>query len=149
MCATGAQEADRDMAFRIRRINYYYATIEDDPGAACQVLTQLAELGVNLMAFTTVPTGPRHTQLTIFPADDAVFESAAQKAGLHLDGPHPTLFAQGDDELGALAKVHDRLNQAGVDVFASTGLTDDKGCFGYIVYVRPEAFQRAEQALGL
>ncbi len=34
--------------------------------------------------------------------------AAAEKAGLPLDGPHPALLVQGDDELGALAGVQAR-----------------------------------------
>ena len=55
----------------------------------------------------------------------------------------------GDDELGVLASVHQRLHAAGVHVFASTGIADGKGAFGYIVYVRPKRFEEAAAALGL
>jgi hypothetical protein len=56
---------------------------------------------------------------------------------------------QGDDELGALASVHERLFEAGVDVYASTGVTDGRGSFGYVVYVREEQFERGAEALGV
>jgi hypothetical protein len=56
---------------------------------------------------------------------------------------------QGDDELGALASVHERLFEAGVDVYASTGVTDGRGSFGYVVYVREEQFELAAAALGV
>ena len=56
---------------------------------------------------------------------------------------------QGDDELGALAKVHHVLFQARVNVYASMGVSDGKGSYGYLIYVRPEAIDRAAKALGL
>ena len=56
---------------------------------------------------------------------------------------------QGDDELGALAAVHERLFEAGVDVYASSGVTDGSSSFGYVVYVREDQFLRAVEALGL
>ena len=46
------------MAFTIRPIEYYYANVRDELGAAYRVLSQLAERGVNLLAFTAAPTGP-------------------------------------------------------------------------------------------
>jgi hypothetical protein len=55
--------------------------------------------------------------------------------------------AQGDDELGALASVHEKLYQARVNVYASSGVTDGKGSYGYVVYVRPEEYERAAKAL--
>ncbi len=67
----------------------------------------------------------------------------AGNAGLALDGPHPALLVQGDDELGALAGVHERLYEANVNVYASSGVADGGGSYGYVVYVRPEDFEKA------
>ena len=94
------------MAFRIRRVEYFTTTVHDQPGEAYKLLSQLADLGLNLVAFTAVPVGPLHAQLTIFPEDPLSMANAARKAGLVLDGPHPALLVQGDDELGALANIH-------------------------------------------
>jgi hypothetical protein len=137
------------MAFKIRRVDYYYATVRDEPGAAHRVLSQLAALGVNLLAFTAVPIGPTRAQLALFPEDPDKLAAAARAARLALDGPHHALLMQGDDELGALAGVHERLFDAGVDVYASTGVTDGRGAFGYVVYVREDQFEKAASALGL
>ena len=137
------------MAFRIRRASYYYATVKDQPGAAYRVLSQLAELGVNLLAFTAVPIGPSRAQLALFPDDDGRLAKAARDAGLALDGPHRAFLVQGDDELGALARVHARLFEAGIDVYASTGVADGRGSFGYVDYVREDQFEAATEALEL
>ena len=51
------------MPFTIRRVDYFYATVRDEPGAAHRILSQLAGLGVNLLAFSAVPTGPERAQL--------------------------------------------------------------------------------------
>ncbi len=146
-----AQEAQAaaDRTFTIRRLDYFYTTVADEPGEAYRLLTKLAEMGVNLLAFTGVPTGPLRTQLTIFPNDPAKLEDAARKAGLGLDGPHPALMVQGDDELGALAELHEKLYRADVNVYASSGVTDGQGSFGYVLYVRPDECDRAMAALGM
>jgi hypothetical protein len=34
-----------------------------------------------------------------------------------------------------------------VNVYASNGVTDSKGSFGYLLYVRPEEYERAAAAL--
>ena len=135
------------MSFTIRRIDYFYVTVRDEPGEAYTLLTQLAELGVNLAAFTAIPFGPLRTQLTIFPEDTGAIQEAAKRASLTLDGPHPALLVQGDDELGALASVHAKLANAGVNVFASNGVTDGRGAYGYVMYVRPEDVDKALAAL--
>jgi hypothetical protein len=137
------------MAFSVRRAEYFYTTVEDRPGEGHRLLTQLAELGVNLLAFAAVPIGPVHTRLTLFPDDPQSMAAAARKAGLPLDGPHPALLVQGDDELGALAGVHHRLFEAGVNVYASTGVADGRGSYQYVLYVRPDEYARAASALDL
>ena len=56
---------------------------------------------------------------------------------------------------GALRRVltddglHARLADASVHPFASTGVTDGRGGFGYIVYVREDEYDVAAEALGV
>jgi hypothetical protein len=135
------------MGFKIRRVEYFHATVVDQPGEAYRVLSALASLGVNLLAFTAVPVGPDSTQLTLFPEDPSKMVSEAKKAGMALDGPHRAILVQGDDELGVLASVHERIYRAHVNVFASTAVADGYGKYGHIIYVRPEDYERATKAL--
>ncbi len=137
------------MACSMKRVSYYYTRVADQPGEAYRMLSQLSTMGVNLLAFTGVPVGPMHTQLTLFPDDDATMSEVAKKSGLNLDGPHPALLVQGDDELGALAGIHEKLFRANVNVFASSGVTDGRGSYGYLLYIRKEEFDRAAKALGI
>jgi hypothetical protein len=135
------------MSYRIRRVEYFHATVVDLPGEAYKVLSGLADLGVNLLAFTAVPVGPSRAQLTLFPDDPGKMRAEAGRAAMSLDGPHPALLVQGDDALGALAAVHERIYRAGVNVYASTAIADGSGRYGCVVYVRPEDCERAARAL--
>lgn len=42
------------MAFTVRRIDYFYIMVTESPGIAYEVLSELAEQGVNLVAITGV-----------------------------------------------------------------------------------------------
>lgn len=137
------------MGFAIRGVEYYYANVRDELGAAYRLLSQLAELGVDLLAFTAVPSGPALAQFTLVPTDTGKLLAQASMAGLPLDGPYHAFLVQGDDELGALANVHEQLVKAGVDIFASSGVSDGRGAFGYLIYVREDQFERATAALKL
>ena len=137
------------MPFTIRSVEYYYANVRDELGAAYRVLSQLAERGVNLLAFTAVPSGPSLAQFALFPEDPNKLVAEGHAVGLQLDGPYHALLVQGDDELGAFAGVHERLVEGGVDIYASSGVTDGRGSFGYLVYVREEQFEKAASALGV
>ena len=135
------------MAFTIRRANYFNVGVRDQPGEGYRLLSDLAAQGVNLLAFTAVPTGPARTQFALFPEDDAQMQDFAPTANLVLDGPHPAVLVRGDDELGALASVHQKLFEADVDVYASSGVSDGSGSFGYVIYVRPDQLERSMAAL--
>jgi hypothetical protein len=137
------------MPYEVRSVEYYYVNVRDELGAAFRVLAQLAERGVNLLAFTAVPAGMTLAQFALFPEHPNSLVAEARAAGIELDGPHHALLVQGDDELGALAGVHERLFGAGVDIYASAGVTDGQGSFGYVMYVREDQFQQAVGAMGL
>ena len=137
------------MTNKIRKVEYFYCTVQDQPGESYKILSTLADVGINLFAFTAVPSGMQDTQFTLFPEDPDKLKSEAKKAGLHIHGPIPALLVQGDDELGALTEIHKKLYDYGVNVAASTAVTNGKGGFGYVIYIRTEQFNAAMAALGL
>ena len=137
------------MSVTIRRVTYYYATVPDQPGEAYGMLSQLAQAGVNLLAFAAVPIGSLQTQLMIFPEDEALLVHAAKDSGLTLAGPHQAFLCHGDDKLGALAEFHRRLYDADINVYASSGVSAGHGRFGYMVYVKADQYEAAAQVLGL
>ncbi len=137
------------MAHRIRRVEYFHVTVPDRPGEAFRFLSALAEAGLDLLAFTAIPVGIFQTQLTIFPSDPARLQTEGARLGLRLDGPHGALLVQGKDVPGALVSVHERLYDAGVNVYAANGVAGTGGEYGYVIYVRPEDMARAVEALGV
>ena len=137
------------MACKIRKVDYYYTNVVDQPGEAYRLLSVLAESGVNLCAFHAIPTGPTHSQLTLFPEDDFAMENVAQNAGLTLDGPHPAILVQGDCALASLVEIHQKLYQSNVNVFAANGISDGSGNYGYIIYIKANDFNKAAEVLNV
>lgn len=137
------------MATNIQRVDYFHAAVTDRPGEAYRLLSELASSGVSLLAFSAIPAGPEHTQLMLFPKSPDALMRVAGAAGLVLTGPQHALLIQGDDELGALAESHRALFDANVNVYASTGVADGQGGYGYVIYVRSEDFEEAARALGV
>jgi predicted amino acid-binding ACT domain protein len=135
------------MAYDIRRIEYFFTNVDDQPGEAYQLLSVLADLGVNLLSMTVHPVGPMRTQLTLFPEDPLKLKNEAKKAKLSLEGPHTAIMLTGDDEIGALVGVHAKLAGANVNVVYGNCMTDGEGRFSYIVYIKPEDIPRATSAL--
>ncbi len=135
------------MATTIKQVQYFYTTTADRPGEGFRVLSLLADIGINLLAFTAVPSGPMRTQLTLFPEDPARMKNEGERAGLRLEGPNSALMVQGDDKLGALAEVHRKLYEAEINVYASSGIADPNGSYSYIMYVQQSEMDKAIQLL--
>jgi hypothetical protein len=136
------------MALIVRNVEYFYVRIHDAPEKAYELLAQLAREEVNLLAFSAVPFGPNYVELTIFPDQGNTFIQLAEKLGWKMSGPLHALLVHGDDHLGALAEIQRMLLDAGVSIYASSGVTDGSGRYGYVIYVKEEDHPRAARALG-
>jgi hypothetical protein len=135
------------MQFSVRTVDYYYTQVEDRVGKAYELLTELASEEISLLAFSAIPYGPNRVELTIFPNDASHLHAAAAKLGWKLSGPQHAFLIQGDDRLGALVDIHKRLLDAKVNIYASTGVTDGEGHYGYIIYVKDSDHGAAKRAL--
>ena len=99
--------------------------------------------------------GPTSALLTLFPEDETYspktrhYWSTLRRRLAFNSMAHIALLVQGDDKLGALADIHEKLYAANVNVYASSGVTDGRGGFGYVVYIRPDQFEQACGALNV
>jgi len=137
------------MAETVKRVEYYYAMVEDKPGEARKLLEFCSAHGVSLTNLTAFPAGEGKAQIDFFPEDAGTLKMAAEEAGIPLVGPKKAFLIQGDDRLGVLAEYHLRLAGAGVNVYAANGTNDGRGGFGYVLWVRTEDYEKAARALGL
>ncbi len=137
------------MAEIVKRIEYYYAEVEDRPGEGRRLLEFLSAHGINLIAFTAFPLEGRKAQLDFVPENAEKFKTAAGEAGIPIVGPKKAFLIQGDDRTGVLVEYHLRLADAGVNIFASNGINDGSGRFGFILWVKPSEFEKAASALGV
>jgi hypothetical protein len=137
------------MPLSVRSVEYYYVLVHDRPGQATELLKLLHEGGVDVLAFGILPTGPTHTQLMIFPEEPNQLLATTKRANLELTGPQHALLVQGDDELATLVDIHQKLAEAGINVYAANGVIDSSGHFGYVLFVRPEDFKKAATVAGV
>ncbi len=137
------------MALTVRTIEYFNTRIQDAPGKAYEILAQLASEEINLLAFSAVPFGPNHVELTISPGQRRRVSGPCRHARLEqATGPQHACLVQGDDRLGALAEIQKKLVEAGVNIYASSGVTDGNGHFGYVIYFKEGDHEIAAKALG-
>jgi hypothetical protein len=130
----------------IRVVDYFYLMVPDKPGEGARVLNVLRDAGVNLLAFSGFPEG-RRTQLDFFPADSAAFKQAAKQAKWKIVGPKRGFLLQGDDRVGAVAELLQRLGTAKINVTAIDAVSVD-GRYGAIFWVTPKDVKKAAALLG-
>jgi len=135
------------MAIKIKSVEYYNLTVEGHAGEGSRLLSAFAGVGVNLLAFKAAPLGPGRTRFTLFPDDGSKMNAGAKKAGLNLDGPYSALLIEGDDESGALADIYEKLSQAEINVYESSGIANINGGYGVVLYVKQEDCEKAMAAL--
>jgi hypothetical protein len=136
------------MAETVRKIEYFYATVEDKPGEGRRLLEFLSAHGVNLISFTAFPVAGGRTQLDFVTEDPVLLQKAAGEAGFTLVGPKKALMIQGDERIGVLAEYHLQLANAGINVHAANGISDGRKRFGFILWVKREDYEKAAQILG-
>lgn len=135
------------MADTIRLVEYFYMTAPDKPGEGARALNTLKEAGVNLVAFSAFPEG-RRAQLDFVPADAAAFKQAAKQAKWRVVGPKRGFLVQGDDRVGAVADLLERLGAAKINVTAIDAVTVTDGRYGAIFWVAPKDVKKAAALLG-
>ncbi|MBI4560797.1 MAG: hypothetical protein HY724_02040 [Candidatus Rokubacteria bacterium] len=135
------------MAETIRVVDYYYIETSDKPGEAARLLNQLKAAGINLLAFSGFPKGKR-SQLDFVPADPAAFKAVAKQARWKLTGPKKGFLVQGDDRVGALAEILDKLAAAKINVTATDAVCAGADRYGVILWVKPRDVKRAAKTLG-
>ncbi len=137
------------MAVTVKVVEYYYATVEDKPGEAQRLMGFCSAHEIDLVNLTAFPVGKGKVQIDLFPLNAGKLISAAQEASIPLVGPKKAFLIQGDDRKGALIDFHLRLAYAGVNIYAANGTSDGRGGFGFILWVRPEDFEKAASTLGV
>ncbi len=136
------------MADVVRRVEYQYVVVPDRPGEGLRVLAALRDAGVNLLAILGFPLGDGNAQLDLVAEDPEALRRAAQAAGLQLSHVRYAFLIQGDDRVGAAAEHMEKLAQAGINITAAAAVSAGGGRYGMILWVKPEDYERAAQALG-
>jgi hypothetical protein len=135
------------MAETVRLVDYYSMEVSNTPGAALQILERLCEAGVYLLTFSGFPKG-RRAQLDFVPANTPALRAVARKAGWKLVGPKKGFLIYGDDRVGVVAELLEKLAKAKINVTATQAIIAGADRFGMILWVKARDVRRASKALG-
>ena len=132
---------------RIRKADYFSMEVPNRIGEGARLLGALRDAGVNLLGFTGFPTG-RRAQVDFIPEDTASFKAAARKLSMKV-GPRKTVFlVQGDDRVGAIAEIVDKLADAGINMTAMDAVATGGRRYAAMFWVDPGDVNKVARVLG-
>lgn len=134
------------MANRIRKVDYFYAMVPNTPGQGAKIMRALAAAGVNLLAFSAFPSG-RQSQLDLVPENSGKLTRAARAMGLKLSKKKSGFLCVGDDRVGAVCGMLDKLAVAKVNITAIDAVSTGNK-FGALFWVKPAKVAKAKKVLG-
>ncbi|MEW6441627.1 MAG: ACT domain-containing protein [bacterium] len=136
------------MATTIRKKDYFKVGVADKPGEAARLLGALRDKGVNLLALTGFPRGRRRAQIDFVPENTAAFKRALKQAGVDAGEKKTVFLVQGDDKVGAMAEILEKLGKAGINVTTVDAASDGKGRFAALLWVKAEDVSKSSKLLG-
>lgn len=131
----------------IRIVDYFKIMTPDKPGEGARVLGVLRDAGTNLLAYNGFPRAGR-AQLDFIPENSAAFLKAMKQAGIRVGGPKKGFLIQGEDRVGAIAEITEKLAQAKINVTALYAVTGGERRYGAILWVKPPSVKKAAAVLG-
>lgn len=135
------------MKEQVIRVEYVPVTVPDRPGEGAKITTELRKRGINLLAIHGFPVPDGKAQIDLVPEDMGQFTKVAKEMNWST-GPKKTAFlVRGEDRVGGMADLHERLAGAGISVIAATAVTAGSGRFGCILWVSPADVEKTARIL--
>jgi hypothetical protein len=135
------------MAITVRKTAYFKVGVRNKAGEGARLLGLLREQGVNLVAMSGFPRGGK-AQIDVVPEDAAAFKKAMKQAKIPAGEKKTVFVIQGEDKVGAVSGILEKLGSAGVNVTAVDAVADGTGRYGAVLWVKPADVSKASRLLG-
>ena len=136
------------MADRVKKASYCYPIVPNRAGQGARILAELADAGINLLAYSGFPAGGGRSQLDLVVENVGPLRRVARQNGWRLSSVKRVFLIQGTDQVGAVNRHLQKLADAGINVTAADAVSAGQGRYGMILWVKPRDFARAARALG-
>lgn len=135
------------MAYRVRKVNYFNFTVPNRVGQAEQILREVRSKDINMYAFTGFPAKAGKTQVDLVTDESTKLRKIARKNGWRISKTKKAFLVTGNDEVGAVHKVLQKLADNKINVTAADAVSAGKGRYGMILWVKPKVYSRAARTL--
>ena len=131
----------------VRKVSYCYVTVPNRPGQGAQILGELKDANVNLMAYSGFPVKSGKAQLDLVATDITPIRRIANKNGWRLSKAKKGFLIQGSDRPGAVHRHVQKLADRRINVTAAEAVAAGKGRYGMLLWVKGKDYGRAAKAL--
>lgn len=136
------------MADRVRKVNYCYPIVPNRAGQGARILSEIADAGISLLAYSGFPVGGGRSQLDLVVEDVGPLRRVARRNGWRLSPVKKGFLIQGTDRAGAVHRQLQKLAEARINVTAADAVSAGQGRYGMILWVKAKDYARAARALG-
>jgi hypothetical protein len=130
----------------VRKVDYYYTTVPDQPHEGAGLLDVFKAAGVNFLAIHAFPIAGDQAQVDLVPEEPGTFLAAARNADIELSDPRTAFLIDGEDRIGATADTLGNLGREGINVTATTSIVTG-GRYGTLLWVGPADVEKAATTL--
>jgi len=131
----------------VRKVSYCYVTVPNRPGQGAQILGELKDAKVNLMAYSGFPLKSGKAQLDLVATNITPIRRIANKNGWRLSKAKKGFLIQGADRPGAVHRHVQKLADRRINVTAAEAVAAGKGRYGMLLWVKGKDYGRAAKAL--
>jgi hypothetical protein len=136
------------VADRVRKVNYCYPIVPNRAGQGARMLGEIAQAGINLLAYSGFPVGRGRSQLDLVVEDVGPLRRLARRNEWRLSKVKKGFLIQGTDQVGAVHRHLKKLAEAGINITAADAVSAGMGRYGMLLWVKPRDYARAARALG-
>ena len=133
----------------IRQVDYFYVEVPDQAGEGARFLSALKQAGVNMLACCGFPISGDNAQIDVVPEDTEAFLEVATQQGVKLSDRKRAFLIQGEDRVGAVTDVFEKLAAQRINIVGSQAMCADAGRWVMMLWVKPADYERASSVLGV
>lgn len=135
------------MADSVRKMRYCTTKVSNRAGHGAEILGELREAGVDLVAFSGFPLKGGKAQLDFVTDDLAAVRRVAKRGGWRVSDTKKGFLVTGVDEPGAVHRHLQKLADSRISVTAADAVVAGKKRYGMLLWVKPKDYARAARVL--
>ena len=133
------------MPLCVKKVTQFKVQMEDRPGQLAEIARGAANEGINFLAMTGYPREKGRAEIIGVPEDADKAKRLAANAGISVETAEALLIT-GDDKLGAVAVIAEKVAALGVNIKACDAMAVE-GKFALWLYVAPADLDKVAEAL--